>query len=170
MVGTHKLKWHLKKVPALWAYQNSIKTSTLFTHFQLVYRLEEVLPIECEIPSLQLSIELFPNTSAEEEQFLYLEKLDETHHGVALANKAHKQHIKVQYEKSIHPRIFPEGDLVLVYDQANDKLRVGKLEPMWHGPYVVKRALQKGAYEFVDYHGIPLKVPHNGIYLKKCYA
>jgi hypothetical protein len=30
--------------------------------------------------------------------------------------------------------------------------------------------LQKGAYELVDYDGIPLKEPCNGLYLKKYYA
>ena len=47
--------------------------------------------------------------------------------------------MKAQYDKSVTPRIFSEGDLVLVYDQANDKLRAGKFKPMWHGPYIVKR-------------------------------
>jgi hypothetical protein len=48
-----------------------------FTPFQLVYSLEFVLPIECEIPSLKLVIQLLPNTSAEEECLLYLTQLDE---------------------------------------------------------------------------------------------
>jgi hypothetical protein len=53
--------------PALWAYQTSAKTTTGFTPFQLVYGLEVVLPIECEIPSLKLVVELLPDTSVEEE-------------------------------------------------------------------------------------------------------
>lgn len=107
----------------------------------MVYGLDEVLPIESEIPCLQLAIKLFPNIYVEEEWFFYMEKLDETRLGATLANEAHKRCIKVQYDKSVHHRTFYEGDLVLVYDQANDKLGAGKLEPMWHGPYVVKCAL-----------------------------
>eukprot|EP00253_Pinus_taeda_P004610 PITA_04610 len=38
----------------LWAYRTSVKTSTGFTPFQLVYGLEAVLPTKCEIPSLQI--------------------------------------------------------------------------------------------------------------------
>ena len=38
---------------------------------------------------------------------------------------------------------------------------------MWHGPYVVKHLLEKGAYELVDYEGIALPNPRNGLYLKK---
>ena len=36
------------------------------------------------------------------------------------------------------PRTFSKGDLVLLYDQENDKLGARKFIPMWHGPYVVK--------------------------------
>ena len=41
---------------------------------------------------------------------------------------------------------------------------------MWRGPYVVKRVLEKGAYELVDYEGTVLVEPRNGLYLKKYYA
>ena len=95
----------------------------------------------------------------EEEWFLYLEKVDEARRNTILSNEAHRWHIKIQYDKSVHPRAFSKGDLVLVYDQASYKLRSGKLEPMWHGPYVVKHTLQKSAYELVDYDGIPLNEP-----------
>jgi hypothetical protein len=55
-----------------------VKSATGFTPFQLVYGLEVVLPIECEIPSLKIAVQLLPNTSVEEERLLYLMKLDET--------------------------------------------------------------------------------------------
>ena len=49
-------------------------------------------------------------------------------------------------------------------------LGAGKFNPMWRGPYVVKRVLEKGAYELVDYKGTTLAEPRNGLYLKKYYA
>jgi transposase InsO family protein len=60
MVGKHKSNWHLMLFSTLWAYRTSAKTATGFTPFQLVYGLEAVLPIECEIPSLKLAIETSP--------------------------------------------------------------------------------------------------------------
>jgi hypothetical protein len=45
-----------------------------------------------------------------------------------------------------------------------------KFEAMWQGPYIVQRVLEKGAYELVDYKGIPLSELRNGLYLKKYYA
>ena len=78
MVGQTKSNWNLQLFSALWAYRTTIKTSTGFTPFQLVYGLEATLPIECEVPSLKLVVELFPNTTIDKERLLYLNKLDET--------------------------------------------------------------------------------------------
>ena len=147
-----------------------MKIDTGFTPFQLVYGLEVVLSIQCHIPSLKLAVELLPNTSTEEEIFLYLNNLDETRRDVALANEAHKKHVKVQYDNSVQPRAFNEGDLVLTYDQRYDKLGKGKFESMWYGPFIISRVLEKGAYELMDYDGIPLGQPRNGLYLNRYYA
>ena len=41
---------------------------------------------------------------------------------------------------------------------------------MWYGPFVISKVLEKGAYELVDYDGIPLGQPCNGLYLKRYHA
>ena len=66
MVGDHKSNWHHILFSALWAYKTSVKIATSFTPFQLVYGLEVVFPIQCQIPSLKLVIELLPDTFTEE--------------------------------------------------------------------------------------------------------
>jgi hypothetical protein len=78
----------------LWACRTSVKTATDFSPFQLVYGLEAVLPIECQIPSLNLAVQLLPNTSPLEEHLLYLEQLNEQRRDAALANAAHKNKVK----------------------------------------------------------------------------
>jgi hypothetical protein len=122
----------------LWAYRTSVKTATGFSPFQLIYGLGVVFPIECQIPSLKLTVQLFPDTSPLEERLVHLEQLDEKHHDAALANEAHKHKVKCQYDRSVCPRIFFEGDLVLVYDQDKDPLGEGKFKPMWFGPFIIK--------------------------------
>ena len=87
-----------------------------------------------------------------------------------MALEVNKCCINVQYDNSICPRRFTEGDLVLLWDQSKEPLGAGKFKPMWHGPYMIKRILEKGAYELVDYEGKDLAEPRNGIYLKKYYA
>ena len=101
---------------------------------------------------------------------VHLEKLDEQRQDALVAIEVNKRCVKVQYDKSVHPRRFSEGDLVLLWDQLKEPLGAGKFNPMWHGPYVVKRVLEKGAYELVDYKGTALVEPRNGLYLKKYYA
>jgi transposase InsO family protein len=71
MVGMHKLSWHTMFFSSLWAYQRSVKSTMEFTSFQLVYGIEVILSIECEIPSLKLVVKLLPNNLAEEECLLY---------------------------------------------------------------------------------------------------
>jgi hypothetical protein len=170
MIGIHKTSWHTMFFSALWAYRTSVKSATRFTPFRLVYGLEFILPIECKIPSLKLAVELLPNTSAEEERLLYLMRLDETRRDATLAIETQKKHVKAQYDKHVKPRIFSEGYLILLYEKDRDMLGAGKFESTWRGPYIVRRVLEIGAYELVDYDGIPLCEPRNGLYLKKYYA
>jgi hypothetical protein len=76
-INLAKSNWHLMLYSALWAYRTSVKTTISFSPFQLVYRLEAVLPIECQIPSLKLAVQLLPDSSPLEERLLYLEQLNE---------------------------------------------------------------------------------------------
>ena len=101
MVGDHKSNWHHIRFSPLSTYTTLVKTTTGFTPFHLVYGLKAVLLIQCQIPSLKLVIKLLPDTSAEEEIFLYLNNLDETRRYVALANEAHKKCVKAQYDNYV---------------------------------------------------------------------
>jgi hypothetical protein len=170
MVNSAEMNWHLMLYPTLWAYWTSVKTATGFSPFQLIHGVEVVFSIECEIPSLKIMVELLPDMTQLEEHLVYLEHLDEQRRDAALENEVHKKCVKSQYDKSIHPRVFFEGDLVLVYDQDKEPLGVGKFNPMWYDPYVVRWVLEKGSYELMDYEGNVLSEPRNGLYLKKYYA
>ena len=156
--------------PALWAYRTVVTTATGFSPYHLVHGVELVLPVECGIPSLNLAMKLLLDTSTLEERLVHLEQLDEQRRDALVALEINKHHVKVQYDKFVHPRKFSEGDLILLWDQAKEPLREEKFNSMWHGPYVVKCVLEKGAYEMVDYEGIALAEPRNGLYLKKYCA
>ena len=69
--------WHIMLYPAFCVYQTSVKTTTILTPSQLVYGLESIIPIECEIPSFKLVVELLPKKSSLEERLIHLEHLDE---------------------------------------------------------------------------------------------
>jgi hypothetical protein len=61
------------------------------------------------------------------------------------------------------PIVFSEGDLVLVYDQDKCPFGAGKFKPMWFRPFIIKKVLEKGAYELVDFEGSVLPGPKNGL-------
>ena len=66
-------------------------------------------------------MEILPENSALEECLVRLEKL----WYALVALEVNKRHIKSQYNKSVRPRKFSEGDLVLLYDQASEPLGAG---------------------------------------------
>ena len=72
-VDKNKSNWHIMLFPTLWAYRTSVKTTTGFTPFQLLYGMEAIFPIECEIPSLKLAVQLLPETYTLEERLVELE-------------------------------------------------------------------------------------------------
>ena len=88
---------------ALWAYRTVVKTAMGFSPCQLAHGVESILPIECEIPSLKLAVELLPDTSLLEECLVHLEQLDEQCRDALVALEVNKHRVKVQYDKSIRP-------------------------------------------------------------------
>ena len=86
------------------------------------------------------------------------------------ANKAHKNRLKSQYDKSVKPQILSEGELVLVWDKDKKPMGARKFRSMWLGPYVMSKVLNSGAYELIDFEGNKLPEPRNVLYLKKYYA
>ena len=155
--------------PALWVYRTSVKTATGFTPFHLVFGEEAVLPIECEIPSLHLAVELLPDTQPLEQRLIMLERASEDRRVALQTLEATKKCTNAQYDWKFHPRTFHEGDLVLVYDQARDTLGHGKYDSLWMGPYIISKDLGKGTYLLKEFEGPILPNPHNALYLKRYY-
>ena len=106
--------WHIMLYPALWVYRTNVKTVTGLSPFQLIHGVEAITPVECEISSLKITIHVLPDTTELEECLVHLEHLDEQRRDVLTANQAHKNRVKIQYDKSAKSRIFSEGELVLL--------------------------------------------------------
>ena len=111
---------------------------------------------------------MLPDTNELEERLLHLAHLNEQCIDVLI--EKHKIRVKSQYDKSVKPRIFFEGELVFLWDQDKEPLGAGKFRSMWLGPYVVSKMLNKGTYELIDFDGNKFPDPRNGLYLKKYYA
>jgi len=85
-------------------------------------------------------------------------------------NEATKKWSKDNFDFHVNLRSFNKGDLVLAYNIAHDTLSHGKLELLWHGPYIIQHCLTKGTYILLSPECHPLKEPVNELYLKKFYA
>nr|XP_027086462.1 uncharacterized protein LOC113708191 [Coffea arabica] len=57
VVNKSRRDWHLRIGEALWAYRTTFRTPTQATPYALVYGVEAVLPLECQIPSLRIAIQ-----------------------------------------------------------------------------------------------------------------
>ena len=95
-----------------------VNTATGFSPYQLVHGVESILPVEYEIPLLKLAMELLPDTSPLEEHLVHLEQLDEQRRDALVTLEVNKRRVKAQYDNSVRPRVFSEGDLVLLWDQS----------------------------------------------------
>ena len=82
--------------------------------------MEAITPVECEISSLKIAIHVLPDTTELEERLVHLEHLDEKCRDVLIANQAHKNRVKSQYDKSVKPHIFSKGELFLLWDQDKE--------------------------------------------------
>ena len=92
--------------------------------------MEAVTLVECKIPSLKIAIHVLHDTTELEEHLLHLENLDERRRDALKVNEAHKNRVKNQYDKVVKPRIFSEGELVLLWDQDKEPLGAGKFRSM----------------------------------------
>ena len=72
-INATRSNWHIMLYHALWVYRTNVKTATGFSPFQLVHGVEAITLVECEIPSLKISIHVLPDTTELEERFLHLE-------------------------------------------------------------------------------------------------
>ena len=60
-----------------------------------MHGVEFFLPVECEIPSLKLAIEILPDTFALEECLVHLEQLDEQCRDALVALDVNKCHVSI---------------------------------------------------------------------------
>ena len=99
-----------------------------------------------------------------------LERTNEDHCATLQMIEEAQTWSKSHFDSGFHPHTFSEGELVLVYDQSNDKLGKGRFDSMWYVPYVIHRFLGKGAYILVESDDHFLRNPRNGLHLKRSHA
>ena len=99
---------------ALHGYRTMVRTSTEATPFSLVYGMEVVLPLEVEIPSLRVLVDV----KLDEAEWItnrlnQLSLMDEKRLASIAFGRLYQSRMKKAYDKKVRPRSFQTGDLVL---------------------------------------------------------
>ena len=121
--------------------------------YSLVYGVEVVLPLKCQIPSLQITIQ---EGLTEEEnvklRLQELEALDEKRLEAQQLLECYQARLSSTFNKRVKPRSFQVGDLVLTVQRLIITThRIGnKFTLKWDGPYVVQEVYTNGAYKLID--------------------
>ncbi|XP_070049542.1 uncharacterized protein [Nicotiana tomentosiformis] len=163
--------WHERMEEDLWAYRTTYRTPTQATPYSLIYGVEAVLPLECQISSLRFSIH--EGLTDEENTWLHLEELealDEKRLEAQQSLECHQARMSRSFNKRVRLRSFQVGDQVLVVKSPiiTSRRFGGKFSTKWDGPYIIQEVYSSGAYKIVDSEGLWIG-PINGKFMKRYY-
>ena len=101
-----------------------------------------------------------------------LEGLDEEREVARRRSLRYQQRMVKAYARTVHPRAFTEGQLVLRTAEHVRKNLLGpsKFSPKWEGAYIIREANDSGYYCLTKEDGTFLRDPINGKWLKQYYA
>ncbi|XP_019256367.1 PREDICTED: uncharacterized protein LOC109234760 [Nicotiana attenuata] len=131
IVDNHR-QWHEKLPFALLGYRTTMRTSTGATPYMLVYSTEVVTPAEVERPSLRVSQEAKLDDAewirVRQEQLILIDKkrMDVVCHGQLYQNR-----MASAFNKSVKPRQFTLGQLILKKIFPHQEEAKGKFAPNW---------------------------------------
>jgi hypothetical protein len=132
--------WVEELLSVLWSLRTTPNSSTGYTLFFLLFRVEAVLPTDVRYcaPRMVAYVEEDAEKALADAQDLLDEAQD-----VALARSAvYQQSLRNYHSRRVHGRSFKPGNLVLRLKQTS----TSKLEPPWEGPYIIHEAIPGGAY------------------------
>lgn len=170
MVVTYR-DWHEKLPFALHGYRTSVRTSTGATPFSLVYGMEAVLPVEVEIPSLRVLMDVkLDEVEWVQTRFDQLNLIDEKRLASICHGQLYQKKMKKAFDKKVRPRNFQVGDLVLKRIILPQSDPMGKWVPNYERPYVVKKVFSGGALMLATMDGEDFPLSVNADIVKKYFA
>ena len=162
---------------ALWADRISVRRSTGYSAFELLYGRECLLPVELMIESWQ-TVDWDAVQSREDLILARMQQLDNRRVTETLAAenlRNSRKGNKTYFDQ--HHRLRPEsqqlrvGDLVLLFDSALQKTRNTKLLDNWRGPYRITEVPRDSTfYRLEELDGTPLAQNVAGNRLKKFFT
>jgi hypothetical protein len=139
-------RW-MKELPSVvWSLRTTPSRATRFSLFFLVYGAEAVLPTDLEYgsPRTRAYDDRSNQTSREDS----LDQLEEAWDVSLLHSARYQQSLRHHHARSVRPRGFQVGDLVLRLRQ--DARGRHKLTPPWEGPFIIAKILKPGTYKLAN--------------------
>jgi hypothetical protein len=169
MVVTYK-DWHEWLSCALYAYRITVRTLIGATPYSLVYRMEVVMPLEVEIPSLKVLMESkLEEAKWAKIQYEQLNMISENRLAVIFHHQIYQRRMAKVYDKKVRLREFKEGDLMLRKNIPLPGKDCSKWVPNYEGPYLMKMAFLRRALTLTIMDGEDLIRPMNSNSIKKYY-
>ncbi|KAJ3704748.1 hypothetical protein LUZ61_008453 [Rhynchospora tenuis] len=151
----------------LWAYRTTPRTATGRSPFAMVYGMEAVTPMEIVHPSLRtISYEWSSNGIKREQELTIIHELREE---AKVKAEDYQRKMRKNFDKRVAPKHFQPGDWVLRKVEATGK-PVGKLDPVWEGPFEVTKSIEGRAYHLQDMQGKKIPNAWNAAHLRKFYV
>jgi hypothetical protein len=167
--SVNKDVWDLRVPIVLWAYRTTCKKLTMQTHFNLVYGLGAVVPMEYLVPSARIAAFTdMDDPGTVREMLAQLVELEEDRFIVGFHQQVQKEREKAYHDRHIKKNAFKQGDLVLIYASKFIK-HPGKFKTHWLGPYEISYVTEGGYAQLKTLNGEWKEGLVNGIRLKLYY-
>ncbi|XP_026399920.1 uncharacterized protein K02A2.6-like [Papaver somniferum] len=109
-------EWHEQLPMALWAYRTSPRSFIGVSPYSLVYGADAILPAEIKIPSARIAAASgvhWNEVEASNSRIAELDTLDSRRSKEEERTQVYRNRISRAYDKTVKPRVFKVGDLVL---------------------------------------------------------
>jgi hypothetical protein len=144
-IQMHRKDWSDNLNEAVWAYRITWKNRIGFTPYHLVYGKKVLLPIEFQIHTFKLAVDLGTNISeAQKERIMQLNQLDEMRQEAIEHNILIQQQRAHWHDNFIKKKPFKVGDWALLFDSKFKNFK-DKFTTHWLGPYEVVDVYDNGS-------------------------
>ena len=148
-----KRDWNVKLTSALQAYQTTFKVTTQATPFPLVYGLDATLPIEFEVESLQVAVDLhFTDSQSLKNRLTTLEELDERRRMRAQHIEVIQRRRKITFDRRHKKRTLRPCMMVLLQDARKLEFP-DKFDAVWLGPFLIHEAFPNNSLQLETLNG-----------------
>ena len=165
-VHLRRRDWAERLPEALWAYKTTWRNTTGHSPYELVYGKEVLLPIEFQVKTFKMAVQLGMNLSeAQKHRMEQLNKLDEIRQEAILKTDLVQHQRAKWHDRYIKERKFQEGDWALLFD-SKFKYFKGKFQTHWPGPYEIDKVFNNEAVRVKNIDEFQISFLVNGHRLK----